>query len=473
MPTFSEGIKTVAPQPHSSPGIDHARFELDAGIATDHRYGRVKLDKVRAPYRMLAQISLLGSIIILNPARSTPSLHHLKCKAILRLTRTLKHGRDPKLFYKLDPFLAAAGEEAMPMVELNIQTKDRPLLTLRGALIQIQANGKLSELRIIDEHGQTNIFDPYDFRQGRFVDFSGALIGQVPKYFTKTLAKAELNPKDERNGLASKMDPWARYWQTKADNPFATRSFYNFFSNGDINPQALLRKWYPQDAKRIEKKLSALPPKYLLLGLDPGLLWRIDEFVAFAKPMLAKPTSLPIHPFELRQMFETHLIQRGKAEALDLKKTGLRAPVQIHTTAAAKIRAFFDATAYYNSGPQVEISRRLGPHGDRSSSALQSISGYREIASSIAFHDVGAQSGKELSVIEMAIPPLSVVKPLGYLKPDLDIDLESLDFHLGEIHLAGTNHDIEVFTPFGVPAEQIISVKPVNVAPPKYEWLPK
>ncbi len=409
-----------------------------------------------------------------------PNSKHEDCGALYALIGGAKPSTDSVTHYSLDDLMKAARSQEMPIVEIEIQTK-AGTRKIKGALLVTPQYGNPKEFRILGEDGTVSLIDPYDLRMGRFVDFGASILGSVPRNLRAFAATAERHVVDLRSPAHESELGFANSLQSQANNPFAKRFLYAFFRQNPGIESQLLNRWYGNDAKAVIAKLSGLGKDYVVLGLDPGIICRLDEFVAFSRHILSQPQFKGLEPYELRTQFENHLRLKGQKsyfravwltdkEASTGKPEGLFAPGQIHPDNIFKIRAMFDPNSYYRLGPKVEVDRRLGPYGDRSISLLQSFSAYPEVSAAVAYYDVEHPPGKKLFMMEVKLSPLSVIQPEGLLKPSHDAKLDTIDMRLGSLLIPGIDPGIEVFSPFGVDATEIIKIVPVEGVPAKYTY---
>lgn len=100
---------------------------------------------------------------------------------------------------------------------------------------------------------------------------------------------------------------------------FENPKLYECFSLDNCREETLnrfVKKWYPDDHKRLLERVQQLPPQHRVLLADPAIAQRLDGLINFVNESRVDAHSLK--PIELRSKFSAHLDEEYGKQNKDL-----------------------------------------------------------------------------------------------------------------------------------------------------------
>jgi hypothetical protein len=263
-----------------------------------------------------------------------------------------------------------------------------------------------------------------------------------------------------------------KIWRLK--RPFMQAEFYDAIGSDPQRIQEIYESWYGKPSQKFPLLKQALPARLLALSLDPGIMGRVNEFIAFSKTYLAgHPTASTI---ELREAFSEKLGTKTYYRGLSLNPleadrwqvAGIQprqlsyqpyvpevypphpAPRMPKTRLEAEMRQWAD---FLIKGPKIDMLQRIRESGQNRMS--QSVTDFFEVGVYAAKRF--GRPGLEAFVFELHIPVLEVTEALRVTSNFGHVAFESMGktfymdqpgvegFVLGEID----PNWIHAVTPFG------------------------
>lgn len=230
---------------------------------------------------------------------------------------------------------------------------------------------------------------------------------------------------------------------------------------------------YEAEGVRALSALEKLNPKWQVLVTDPGLMFRVDEFVKFANSK--KLTDLG--PWEAREVFSQHLgdrvVYRGIAitgdEAAEIQKLGM---------GSGALRQDLDIlNSPYSL--YIEVMNRLA--GVTKTDRLLSVSDYPDLAAAVAkrhgFGRMGYRPGLDrgVYVFKLKVPELDLIylekgHPFLPLPKSAEKNMISVRNPKGKVSASyPLDRKVESFVFFRAEPSEILEVKRVET-PPDYNW---
>ncbi|HAR42764.1 MAG TPA: hypothetical protein DCS07_09090 [Bdellovibrionales bacterium] len=265
----------------------------------------------------------------------------------------------------------------------------------------------------------------------------------------------------------------------------------HFEANPELVP-ALARHWYESEAlpqSVYPKVVSAVGKKRAHLMLDPRIVCRIDQFLAWST------TFLKTHPEatanELRSSFAASLGQtkvfRGMrlgsaVEAAQLKSQGILASglrTQNEQYLRNKMKLELDPSIIDHKKKQDHLlgfgtdlrNRQINRGLDHS--MLISTSDWIEIAASVGYHHpqaVKMSPAGRLYLFEIDIPEFELVRKAGPLSSGHAYRKGSGSYQIGNKSIEYDEFKVESFIPYEIRPEWISNVHHYQDAPPKWEF---
>lgn len=170
---------------------------------------------------------------------------------------------------------------------------------------------------------------------------------------------------------------------------FRDPDFYEVFKDRNDDVRMLFKNWYPEDATDLDIVLRRMGPKLFPLILDPGIRYRLQDFLQVLENL---PRSLPHTPIAVREYYSDYLgyitVYRGmrleKETLPGLKATGFPSR-NFYNPKALSGNSVYDFGRFFHKGPNGDIELRLEGAGQRSMS--QSFTGIRILAEGFAINN--------------------------------------------------------------------------------------
>jgi hypothetical protein len=357
-----------------------------------------------------------------------------------------------------------------------------------GRLSIARVGDQFEVIKVLDRFGKEHLIDPHYFSCKIHITEGTRALDEL---FPPTAHAVPYNLSKHRSGIHRLGDEIAR-----AKVLFDNEHLYSFFAENPDLTYHLLRRWYPDNIADELIASANLNPQFMPLLLDPGISNRLQHFCDFAKSYLKHNANSSA--WELRRAFSDHLgtstVYRGMMitdEELDnITKGNMLAHGFCHEPENLPLRlsVYLDPFIKDYSGRVDKPSYPTGPYDNFTNqltgffgndlelrySYLMSVSVYRDVAASVAYHEymrTHGQGDRQLRIFKLELPNLSLLRQENLFPTPAPTDVVKSILTIGEGFQTDelTDKGVELLILNGLSQKNILEIEKYEGIPPEWE----